>query len=202
MKSSASATSDQPMTGTSASSGISRPARSARPPPGRRGAAGLAGVDRVAVEAQRGDEAPLGVVGLEDLDVRGVVDALGGQGGDAVAVDDWAHMGCRCRRRSSPHFSWAYARPGCAPLGAHEPLPRLLMVARVGSHIGRARAAGDVHAWPYRTREAATRLARRVSAGSAKPWPLCSPRREPGARPSRRGRRPGAVWTAVSATRP
>jgi hypothetical protein len=55
------------------------------------GAARLPGIDGVAVEAQRGDEAPLGVVGLEDLDVRGVVDALSGQGGDALAVDDRAH---------------------------------------------------------------------------------------------------------------
>jgi hypothetical protein len=31
----------------------------------------------VAVEAQGGDEAAFGMVGLEDLDVRGVVDALG-----------------------------------------------------------------------------------------------------------------------------
>ena len=34
-------------------------------------ATGSAGVDGVAVEAQRGDEAAFGVVGLEDLDVRG-----------------------------------------------------------------------------------------------------------------------------------
>jgi hypothetical protein len=33
------------------------------------GAARLARIDGVAVEAQRGDEASLGVVGLEDLDV-------------------------------------------------------------------------------------------------------------------------------------
>jgi hypothetical protein len=40
------------------------------------------------VKAQGRDEASLGVVGLEDLDVRHVVDALGGQGGDPAAVDD------------------------------------------------------------------------------------------------------------------
>jgi hypothetical protein len=45
-------------------------------------------IDRVAVEAQRGDEAPLGVVGLEHLDVGGVVDAFGGQGGDTATMDD------------------------------------------------------------------------------------------------------------------
>ena len=56
------------------------------------GATSLACVDGVAVQAQGRDEPPLGVVGLEDLDVRGVVDALGGQGGDAVAVDDDPHM--------------------------------------------------------------------------------------------------------------
>jgi hypothetical protein len=59
------------------------------------GAACLTGVDGVAVEAQRGDEAALGVVGLEDLDVRGVVDALGGQRGNAVAVDDRTHISVR-----------------------------------------------------------------------------------------------------------
>jgi hypothetical protein len=55
------------------------------------GAPSLACVDRVAVEAQRGDEASLRVVGLEDLDVRGVVDALGGQRGSAPAVGDDPH---------------------------------------------------------------------------------------------------------------
>ena len=59
------------------------------------GAPSLARVDSVAVEAQRGDEPSFGMVGLEDLDVRGVVDALGGQGGDAMAVEDGAHIGCR-----------------------------------------------------------------------------------------------------------
>jgi hypothetical protein len=47
----------------------------------------LPGVDRVAVDAQGGDEASFGVVGLERLDVGGVVDALGGQGGDTAAVN-------------------------------------------------------------------------------------------------------------------
>ena len=56
------------------------------------GATSATGVDGMAVEAQRCDEAALGVVGLEDLDVRGVLDALGGQGGDAVAVDDHPHV--------------------------------------------------------------------------------------------------------------
>ena len=55
--------------------------------------AGSSRVDRMAVQAQRGDEAPLGVVGLEHLDVRGVVDALGGQGGETTAVKYDAHMG-------------------------------------------------------------------------------------------------------------
>ena len=91
-KSSASATSDRPMTGTSASSGHQQGSREALGVAlivGR--ATGLARVDGVAVEAQGGDEAPFGVVGLEDLDVRGVVDALGGQGGDPAAVDDGSH---------------------------------------------------------------------------------------------------------------
>ena len=57
----------------------------------------LARVDGVAAEARHGDEAAFGVVGLEDLDVRGVADALGGQGGDAVTVDDGAHTGCSPR---------------------------------------------------------------------------------------------------------
>jgi hypothetical protein len=48
------------------------------------GAPRLARVDGMAVEAQRGDEAAFGVIGLEDLDVRGVVDALRGQGGDGA----------------------------------------------------------------------------------------------------------------------
>jgi hypothetical protein len=48
------------------------------------GAARFASIDGVAVEAQGSDEAPFGVVGLEDLDVRGVVDALRGQGGDGA----------------------------------------------------------------------------------------------------------------------
>ena len=37
------------------------------------------GVDRVAVEARRRHEAPLGMVGFEHLDVRRVMDALAGQ---------------------------------------------------------------------------------------------------------------------------
>jgi hypothetical protein len=45
----------------------------------------------MAVEPQRGDEAPLGMIGLEDLDVRGVVDAFGRQSRDAAAMDDEAH---------------------------------------------------------------------------------------------------------------
>jgi hypothetical protein len=59
------------------------------------GAARLAGIDGVAIETQRRDEATLGVIGLQDLDVRGVVDALGGKGGDAVAVDDRTHISVR-----------------------------------------------------------------------------------------------------------
>jgi hypothetical protein len=57
-----------------------------------RRAPGPSGVDRATVEAQRGDEAPLRVVGLERLNVGGEVDALGGQGGDAAAVADETHM--------------------------------------------------------------------------------------------------------------
>ena len=71
------------------------------------GAAHLARVDRV-VEAQRSYEASLGMVGLEDLDVRGVVDALGGQGGDAVAVEDRAHRSCLGSRGA--HFAPAKNR--------------------------------------------------------------------------------------------
>jgi hypothetical protein len=56
---------------------------------------GLAGVDRAAVEAQGGDEASLGMVGFEHLDVGGVVDAVGGHGGDPVAVLDDAHVTSR-----------------------------------------------------------------------------------------------------------
>jgi hypothetical protein len=49
----------------------------------------------VAVEAQGGNEAPLGMVGLEHLDVRGIVDTVGGHGGDPVAVLNDAHATCR-----------------------------------------------------------------------------------------------------------
>ena len=66
------------------------------------GAPSLARVDGVAVEAQRGDEAALGMVGLEDLDVRGVVDALGSQCGDAVAVNDESQFPLGPAARHSP----------------------------------------------------------------------------------------------------
>jgi hypothetical protein len=57
--------------------------------------ASLSGVDGVAVEAQGGHEASLGMVGLEYLDVRGVVDAVGGHGGGPAAVLDDAHVTSR-----------------------------------------------------------------------------------------------------------
>ena len=60
-----------------------RSAHSVRSPPRR--------IDGVAVEVQGRDEASLGMIGLEHLDVRRVIDALGGQGGDTVAMDDRAH---------------------------------------------------------------------------------------------------------------
>jgi hypothetical protein len=67
------------------------------------GQARLAGVDGVAVEPQRDDEASLGVVGLEDLDVRGVIDAFGGQ---AATRSRWTMRRMyRCRElgaRDSP----------------------------------------------------------------------------------------------------
>lgn len=52
-----------------------------------------AAVDRVAVEAQRGDEAALGMIGFEDLDVLGEKHARAGGGGDAVAAEDRTHTG-------------------------------------------------------------------------------------------------------------
>ena len=65
-------------------------------------AARPAGVDGVAKEAQRGHEAPLGVVGLEHLDVGGEVDALGGQGGETP----WWMMRRTHRDRSLPERWW------------------------------------------------------------------------------------------------
>jgi hypothetical protein len=50
------------------------------------------GVDRMAVEAQRGDEAPVGMVRFERPDMGRVVDALGGGGSDAATVKYETHM--------------------------------------------------------------------------------------------------------------
>jgi hypothetical protein len=64
----------------------------------------------VAVEAQRGDEAPFGVVRLEHLDVRSEVDAFRGQGGDVVSGD--GVTGGRCGLVDAAQRRPADARDG------------------------------------------------------------------------------------------